>query len=97
MIKDQLKKKQERSRLGSDGVFDYLTSLLLKKYLFYALDQDYCLLKIPKPVCERIFEQTKHQIDVASELTVFSYLNVSSVIPQGKRHFLPSESILGKP
>ena len=56
----------------------------------------YCL---PEPVCERIFEQTKHWIVVvlASELTVLSYLNVSSVIPWGKRHFLPSKSILGKP
>ena len=58
-----------------------------------------CLLKIAEPVCERIFEETKHRIAVvlASELTVLSYLNVSSVIPGGKRHFLPSKSILGKP
>ena len=44
-----------------------------------------CLLKIAEPVCERIFEQTKHQIVIvlASEFTVhvLSYLNVSSVIP----------------
>ena len=45
------------------------------------------------------FEQTKHRIVIvlASELTVFSYLNVSSVIPRGKRHFLPRKWILGKP
>ena len=48
-----------------------------------------CLLKNAEPVCEHIFEQTKHRIVIvlASELTVLSYLNVSSVIPQGKRHF----------
>ena len=60
-----------------------------------------CLLKIAEPVCERIFERTKHQIVIvlASELTVLSYLNVSrlSVIPRGKCHFLPSKWILGKP
>ena len=41
-----------------------------------------CLLKIAKPVCERILEQTKHRIAIvlASELTLLSYLNVSSVI-----------------
>ena len=52
-----------------------------------------------EPVCERIFEQTKHWIVIvlASELTVLSYLNVSSVIPRGKRHFLSSKWILGKP
>ena len=50
------------------------------------------LLKIAESVCERIFEQTKHQIVVvlASELTVLSYLNVSSVIRQGKHHFYPA-------
>ena len=43
-----------------------------------------CLLKIAEPVCERIFEQTKHPIVIvlSLELTVLSYLNVSSVIPQ---------------
>ena len=48
-----------------------------------------CLLKIAEPVPEHIFEQTKHRIVIvlASELTVSSYLNVSSVIPRGKRHF----------
>ena len=58
-----------------------------------------CLLKIAEPVSEHIFEQTKNQIviELASELTVSSYLNVSSVIPRGKRHFLPSKWILGKP
>ena len=57
-----------------------------------------CLLKIAEPVSEHIFEQTKHQIVIvlASELTVSSYLNVSSVIPRGKHHFLPSKWILGK-
>ena len=42
-----------------------------------------CLLKIAEPVSEHIFEQTKHQIVIVltSELTVTSYLNVSSVIP----------------
>ena len=51
-----------------------------------------CLLKIAEPVSEHIFEQTKNQIVIvlASDLTVSSYLNVSSVIPRGKRHFLPS-------
>ena len=51
-----------------------------------------CLLKIAEPVCERIFEQTKHQIAIilASELTEFSYLNVSSVILRGKQHFYPA-------
>ena len=41
-----------------------------------------CLLKIGEPVCERAFEQTKHGIVIAlaSELTLLSYLNVSSVI-----------------
>ena len=50
-----------------------------------------CLLKIAEPVFERIFERIKHRIVVAlsSELTVFSYLNVSSVTPQGKHHFYP--------
>ena len=40
-------------------------------------------MKITQPVCERIFEQTKHRIVIvlASELTVLSYLNVSNVIP----------------
>ena len=51
-----------------------------------------CLLKISEPLCERIFELTKHQIAIvlASELTVLSYLNVSSVIPQGKHRFYPA-------
>ena len=51
-----------------------------------------CLLKIDEPVCGRIFEQTKHRIAIvlASELTVLSYLNVSSAIPRGKRHFYPA-------
>ena len=41
-----------------------------------------CLLKIAEPVCRRIFEQTKYRIAIvlASELTVLSWLNVSSVI-----------------
>ena len=48
-----------------------------------------CLLKIAEPVCERIFEQTKHRIAIvlASELTVLSYLNVSSVILRGNAIF----------
>ena len=48
-----------------------------------------CLLKIAEPVCEDTFEQTKHGIVIvlAYELTVLSYLNVSSVIPRGKHHF----------
>ena len=56
------------------------------------------LLKIAEPVSEHIFEQTKRQIVIvlASDLTVSSYLNVSSVIPRGKCHFLPSKWILGK-
>ena len=55
-----------------------------------------CQLKIAEP--EHIFEQTKHRIVIvlASELTVSSYLNVSSAIPRGKRHFSPSKWILGK-
>ena len=54
-----------------------------------------CLLKIAEPVCERIFDQTKHRIVIvlSSELTVLSYLNVSSLIPRGKHHFLPSKWI----
>ena len=48
-----------------------------------------CLLKIAEPVSEHIFEQTKHRIVIvlASELTISSYLNLSSVIPEGKHHF----------
>ena len=51
-----------------------------------------CLLKIAEPVCERIFEQTKHRIVIvlASELTVLSYSNDSSVIPRGEHHFYPA-------
>ena len=51
-----------------------------------------CLLKITEPVCERIFEQTKHRMAIvlASELTVLNYLNISSVIPRGKRQFYPA-------
>ena len=51
-----------------------------------------CLLKIDEPVCGLIFEQTKHRIAIvlASELTVLSYLNVSSAIPRGKRHIYPA-------
>ena len=56
-------------------------------------------MKIAEPVCERSFEQTKHGIVIVlvSDLTVLSYFNLSSVIPRGKRHFLPSRWILGKP
>ena len=48
-----------------------------------------CLLKIAEPVRERIYEGIKHRIvkELASEYTLLSYLNVSSVIPRGKRHF----------
>ena len=51
-----------------------------------------CLLKIAEPVCERIFKWIKHQIVIvlASEYTLLSYLNVSSVIPRDKRHFYPA-------
>ena len=51
-----------------------------------------CLLKIAEHVCESIFERTKHRIMIvlASELTLLSYLNVSSVIPRGKHHFHPA-------
>ena len=53
-----------------------------------------CLLKIAEPVCERIFEQTKHRIVIvlASEFTVhvLSYLNVSSVIPRQTLIFYPA-------
>ena len=51
-----------------------------------------CLLKIAKPVCERIFEPRKHRIAIvlASKFTALIYLNDSSVIPQGKRHFYPA-------
>ena len=51
-----------------------------------------CLLEIAESVCERFFEQTKHRIAIvlASELTVLSYLNVSSVIPPCKHHFYPA-------
>ena len=50
------------------------------------------LLKIAWPVPERIFERIKHRIVIvlASEYTLLRYLNVSSVIPQGKRHFYPA-------
>ena len=91
MIKDQLKKSKKEAYLA---VMESLTIKLLcfskvftcssRSRLFYM-----CLLKIAKPVCESIFEQTKHPIAIvlASELTVFSYVNVSGVIPRGKRHF----------
>ena len=48
-----------------------------------------CLFKIAEPFSEHIFEQTKNRIVIvlASESTVLSYLNVSSVIPRGKHHF----------
>ena len=38
------------------------------------------------------FERIKHRIVIvlASEYTLLSYLNVSSVIPQGKHHFYPA-------
>ena len=42
------------------------------------------MLKIAEPVRERIFERIKHQIVIvvlASEYTLLSDLNVSSVIP----------------
>ena len=57
-----------------------------------------CLLKIAEPVCERIFEQTKHRIAIvlAFELTVLSYLNVSSEIPQDKHHFFTQQIEFGK-
>ena len=57
-----------------------------------------CLLKIAEPVCECIFELTKHRIVIvlASELIVLSYLNVSSVIPQGKSHFFTQQMDFGK-
>ena len=50
-------------------------------------------MKVTEPVCERIFEQTKHQIVIVlvSDLTVLSYLNLSSVIPRGKRHFFTQQ------
>ena len=49
-------------------------------------------MKIAEPVCERIFELIKHRIVIvlASEYTLLSYLNVSSVIPRGKHHFYPA-------
>ena len=56
-------------------------------------------MKIAESVCECIFDQTEHRIVIVlvSDLTVNSYLNLSSVTPRGKRHFLPSKWILGKP
>ena len=41
-----------------------------------------CLLDMAEHACERIFEQTKHQIVIklASELTLLSYFNVSRMI-----------------
>ena len=58
-----------------------------------------CLLKIAEPVSEHIFEQTKHRIVIvlASELTVSSYLNVSSVIPRDKLYFFTQQMDFGKP
>ena len=49
-------------------------------------------MKIADPVCERIFEQTKHRIVTVliSYLTVLSYLNLSSVISRCKHHFYPA-------
>ena len=49
-------------------------------------------MKIAEPVHECIFERIKHQIAIvlASEYTLLSYLNVSSVIPWGQRHFYPA-------
>ena len=51
-----------------------------------------CPLKIAEPVRERIFQWIKHRIVIvlASEYTLLSYLNVSSVIPREKRHFNPA-------
>ena len=56
-----------------------------------------CLLKIAESVCEPIFEQTKHRIVevLASELTVLSYLNVSSVIRR-KGHSFTQQIDFGK-
>ena len=49
-------------------------------------------MKMAEPVFELIFEQTKHRIVIVlvSDLTVLSYLNLSSVIPRDKRHFYPA-------
>ena len=49
-------------------------------------------MKFAEPVCELIFEQTKHRIVIVlvSDSTVLCYLNLSSVIPRGKRHFYPA-------
>ena len=48
-----------------------------------------CLLKIAEHVSECIFEWIKYRIVIvsASEYTLLSYSNVSSVIPRGKHHF----------
>ena len=49
-------------------------------------------MKIAEPVSEHMFERIKHGIVIvlASEYTLLSYLNVSSVNPRGKRHFYPA-------
>ena len=61
-----------------------------RRRLFYL-----CLLKIAEPVCERICELIKHPIVIvlASEYTLLSYWNVSSVIPWEKHHFYPANGV----
>ena len=66
-----------------------------KKSLLDALDQDYFTCACWKPLnlsVNAFFLWIKHHIVIvlASEYSLFSYLNVSSVIPRGKRHFYPA-------
>ena len=59
MIDDQLKKSKREADLA---VMESLNVFAFKKSL---LDQDFfylCLLKIPEPVSEHIFERIKHRI-----------------------------------
>ena len=66
------------------GVIDYLTSLLIKSLLggndtldckFSQMLFDTNLLEITEPICECIFDQTKHPIVIvlASGLTLLSF------------------------
>ena len=54
-----------------------------------------CLLKTAEPVCECIFEQTKHLNDgsIGFKINLLSYLSVSRVIPPGKHHSLLLKSL----
>ena len=93
-IKERVNFAFVMERSGSGGIEESLVQDSLEA-LCCVLEQDIfiflvrvqhknlCLLKIAEPVCEHIFERIKHRIGIvlASEYTLLSYLNVSSVIP----------------